>query len=74
MGRYVLQARGAIRDMRHVRPEIVRPAPVAAPEPEPAAAPRYFQMTKAELIEAAVALGIDASGTRPELIGRLSHG
>lgn len=86
MGRYVLQNRG-IRDMRHVRPEIAapRPAPAVAP---PAAPPvladdhgasdpvrqNYFLLTKAELIEIAIARGIDASGTRPELIGRLTHG
>ena len=80
MGRYILQARGTIRDMRHVRPEvvapvvIVQPVVVALPEPEPVAAPSYFRMTKAELIEAAITRGIDATGTRPEILGRLAHG
>ena len=80
MGRYILQARGTIRDMRHVRPEVVapivvvQPVVVVAPEPEPVAAPSYFRMTKAELVEAAIARGIDATGTRPELLGRLSRG
>ena len=84
MGRYILQARGTIRDMRSVRPELVQPVVVAppvvivvappAPEPEIVAAPSYFRMTKAELIEVAIARGIDATGTRPELLGRLSRG
>jgi len=87
MGRYILQARGTIRDMRKVRPELVTqpvvivvapPAPepvvVVAPELEPVAAPSYFRMTKAALIEAAIVRGIDATGTRPELLGRLSRG
>ena len=103
MGRYVLQARGTIRDMRHVRPEVVAPVVVVQPivvavappveksrpfpgqpgfpderqfvnEPEPVAAPSYFRMTKAALVEAAIARGIDATGTRPELLGRLAHG
>lgn len=84
MGRYILQARGTIRDLRKVRPELVapvvvvvvppEPVVVAAPELEPVAAPSYFRMTKAELIEAAIARGIDATGTRPEILGRLAHG
>ena len=79
MGRYILQARGTIRDMRHVRPEVVAPPvvivqPVVVVEPEPVAAPSYFRMTKAALVEAAIARGIDATGTRPELLGRLSRG
>ena len=81
MGRYILQARGTIRDLRKVRPElvappvvVVQPVVVVAPEPEPVAAPSYFRMTKAALVEAAIARGIDATGTRPELLGRLAHG
>ena len=78
MGRYILQARGTIRDMRKVRPELVAPVvvvqPVVVVEPEPVAAPSYFRMTKTALVEAAIARGIDATGTRPELLGRLSHG
>ena len=103
MGRYILQARGTIRDMRSVRPElvappvvVVQPVVVVAPAdeysrpfpgqpgfpdekqfgnaPEPVAAPSYFRMTKAALVEAAIARGIDATGTRPELLGRLSRG
>ena len=81
MGRYILQARGTIRDLRSVRPElvappvvVVQPVVVVAPEPEPVAAPSYFRMAKAALIEVAIARGIDATGTRPELLGRLSRG
>ena len=78
MGRYILQARGTIRDMRHVRPEVAPPIvvvqPVVVVQPEPVAAPSYFRMTKAALVEAAIARGIDATGTRPELLGRLSRG
>jgi hypothetical protein len=104
MGRYILQSRGAIRDLRKVRPEVValvvpvvvappvlvaeesRPFPgqpgfpderqfvnAPAPEPDPIVAPSYFRMTKVELIEAAIARGIDATGTRPEILGRLAH-
>ena len=79
MGRYILQARGTIRDMRSVRPELVTPPVVIvvappAPEPEIVVAPSYFRMTKAELVGVAIARGIDATGTRPELLGRLSRG
>jgi len=81
MGRYIIQARGTIRDMRKVRHElvappivVVQPVVVVAPELEPVAAPSYFRITKAALIEAAIVRGIDATGTRPELLGRLSRG
>ena len=41
-------------------------APVAAPTKRP------FTMTKAELVALAKARGLDATGTRPQLIKRLS--
>ena len=45
------------------------PAPVQAPAKPPK---RPFTMTKVELVALATARGVDASGSRPDLIKRLS--
>lgn len=54
------------------RPEITRnltPARVVARKPRP----DYTAMVKADLIAAAEQRGLDTSGTKPELIERLSQ-
>jgi hypothetical protein len=77
MAQYVYRGRKPIRDMRLVRqdeppqPVIVEPQPVPA-EPEPEVAPDYSLMLKADLVDLALALGIDATGTKAQIIARLS--
>jgi hypothetical protein len=75
--------------VRRVRPEVATPRPLPGqagfpderqfvnapvPESEPVPAPSLFFMTKAALVDLAIARGIDATGTRAEILGRLSHG
>lgn len=58
------------------RPEITRrlaPARVVAPKPKHAAPkPQYDAMLKADLVAAAERRGLDSSGTKADLIARLS--
>ena len=75
MAQYVYRGRKPIRDMRLVRqdeppqPVVVEPVPA---EPEPEVAPDYSLMLKADLVDLALALGIDATGTKAQIIARLS--
>ena len=56
---------------RPVRYHAAAPAPKAA-EPAPAPAPDYSAMKKDELVAEAEKRGLDASGTKADIIERLS--
>lgn len=85
MRSYTYRGRRPIRDFRVVRPpEPSVPAPEPPPEPEPLpvfeAEPLpepvldYSSWLKADLVAYASALGVDASGTKADIIARLPNG
>lgn len=49
-------------------------APKRPAEPEPPAAPAYGSLKKDELVALAEQRGVDASGTKADIIGRLEAG
>jgi hypothetical protein len=71
MKTYIYRGRRPIRDFRLVRQDV---EPVAVQPVPPPAIPEYSAMFKADLIALAGSLGINATGTRAEIIARLPHG
>ena len=75
-----------LRPIRRAQPIQRAPAPVAPPVPEPVTPEPetptittgdfrsgLFRMSKDDLIDLAVVRGIDPTGTRAEILGRLAH-
>lgn len=75
---YTLRLRPIRREPPRIRPAAVPPEPVAAPDPEPDPIPTptasdLAAYSKAELIAAAEARGLDSSGTKAEILTRLAE-